>query len=413
MKGDMVTPMTWLAHVSCMAVLAGLTACSFDTSNSGHPSDPHDASFDATINTPDAAPDAKVCDPSFDFALLNIDTCDLPTETHSLVLNSEGDYELNTDDGTLFSEEDDETTMVPFQVVPQEDGPDLFVTKVQTLQIATYSTLHVVGERPLLLVSMSDILINGELYGRGFRNTSGPASDRDEDCLGVGRGANGVMQTDNNTNSAGSGGGGGGFGQRGGAGSKIASAAGGALDSLGGALLLSTTLEPLRGGCAGGKGGGAGGLGGGAGGAIQLVAVDTFTLNGKVSVSGGGGRGTTSRHSGGGGGGSGGGVLVQARMLVGAGLLTANGGGGGKGSRTATLSVAGENGSTGTIRAAGGSGGSSGGNGGNGGVLAKREGSSVEVVVTAGLPGMNNGSDAAGGGGGGGGAGQIRLVLHP
>jgi hypothetical protein len=92
---------------------------------------------------------------------------------------------------------------------------------------------------------------------------------------------------------------------------------------------VGPTLEPLRGGCAGGY---VGDLGGSGGGALQLVSASRIVLTARSGINAGGAGGSTPLGSGaGGGGGAGGGILLEAPIVElgrGAGL-TANGGGGG------------------------------------------------------------------------------------
>ena len=96
------------------------------------------------------------------------------------------------------------------------------------------------------------------------------------------------------------------------------------------------TPIPLRGGNGGGAGGVEtapspdvihGGNGGGGGGGLALVAMESITISGGVTVPGEGGR-TSATGDGGGGGGSGGAILIEAPVITISGAVTANGGGG-------------------------------------------------------------------------------------
>ncbi len=257
--------------ISLLLVYA-LAACSFDGSNVATPRDGSnevvDAApspdFDALVFDADPiAPDAGTCiGDSIDFTLLNITPCDPPPATIALALDMPGRYVLNTTHGTL-KNPDNVTVAVPNKIVTQVNGPDLFVTSVTSLDIASDTGLLIIGNRPLVLVSTSTITITGRLLARGDQNVSGPGGDRDADCMNSGRGANGIIQTAVNTKLGGSGGGGGGFGTTGSFGSRIGDAQAGSTDSNGGLPSVNQTLVPLRGGCAGGAGGD---LGGGAGG---------------------------------------------------------------------------------------------------------------------------------------------------
>lgn len=91
-----------------------------------------------------------------------------------------------------------------------------------------------------------------------------------------------------------------------------------------------STLEPLRGGCAGGYLAETGGSGGGA---LQMVSGSRISLGAGAAINAGGAGGSTplSSYGAGGGGGAGGGILLEAPVIeLGARAgLAANGGGGG------------------------------------------------------------------------------------
>jgi hypothetical protein len=94
-----------------------------------------------------------------------------------------------------------------------------------------------------------------------------------------------------------------------------------------------STLEPLRGGCAGGYLSDTGGSGGGA---LQLVSGTRISLGARGAINAGGAGGSTplSSFGAGGGGGAGGGILLEAPVVElgdGAGLAANGGGGGGAG----------------------------------------------------------------------------------
>lgn len=377
-----------------------LSACTFDTSTTATSSIDGDAALD------NAATDAALSDgppcvgAQVGFPILNMDDCDPLPPAGSLMLDAPGNYTLNTDSGLLTDPSLNET-MLDFTVVPQTNGPDLFVTTATDVQVGSETTVLMRGQRPFVLVSTGGMTIAGNLYATGREERSGPGGNWDVSCLGTGRGQDGVLQNDENGNSGGGGGGGGGFGDDGGDGAKIDEENEGGLETAGGLASVNTELVPLRGGCAGGAGGNiGGGLAGGGGGAIQLVAADTITLNGRISTSGGGGVRVTASESGGAGGGSGGGVLIQANTLTDRGIITVNGGGGGEGSRGGSNSDSGNNGYR-TVEgpAPGGNGVSFGGNGGVGGTVDSSAGNGTE--------GFNNNGNAAGGGGGGGAGGRV------
>ncbi len=286
----------------------------------------------------------------------------------------------------------------------QTGGPTAILLSMKKLDIDAGKTLRLVGDKPVVLAVYGDAMLSGKLMANGVKQQAG-AGGVAGNC-GTRAGANGTLDTGDNT--AG-GGGGGGLGTAGGLGGK-----GDSNNSPGGAAGLALSppthqLEPLVGGCPGGAGGHGtlGGAGGAGGGAVQISVSGTMQVNDLVTLSGGsglGGRATTLKSGGGGGGGSGGGLLLEAANLdiTSSAKLTANGGGGGQGGKKdATTPVDGGDGTDGYVdlasQAPGGSG-SAGGAGGKGGI----SGSNPDN----GADGNNNN----GGGGGGGAIGRIRLM---
>jgi hypothetical protein len=255
--------------------------------------------------------------------------------------------------------------------VIQSGGLATLVLAYDDLEIAGGSTLSLVGTRPVIIVSMSDLRVLGAIE----------VSAGAQACTGSGAGANGSGAIYK------SGGGGGGFGTAGGAGGSVtAGASGGA----GGAVNLGTQL---RGGCPGGVGGGSTARAAAGGGALQLVALNTLTFVGVITAPGQGGSGG-GFSNGGNGGGSGGELLLEAQQVVASGGgLTCNGGGGGESNTT----NAGQAGQLTDLPARGGTDQVGGGAGGDG-----------AAGTTAAQPGEGS-SLVAGGGGGGGGVGRIRI----
>lgn len=281
---------------------------------------------------------------------------------------------------------------------------EMIVVEVGRFEIAAGSSFRMIGDRPIVLLSHTDIVIDGLLdVGGGCRDTS-----PNQTCAGPG---GGVGPTQNNQLPTGCspgqngdgalgatpehGGGGGGFGTAGASG-------GGNTAGAGGPACPDVDLEPLIGGSSGGAGGAGanGGDGGGGGGAIQLSAAGSVTLMRSTTSpsginAGGGGGGESEANDAGGGGGSGGGILVMASSIsIGADVvLAANGGGGGGGGVSGT-----ENGQDGQLSDAPAQGGDGGRVGGAGAA-----GTSVAMV---GAGAGNN--DNCGGGGGGVGVIQLR-----
>ncbi len=260
-----------------------------------------------------------------------------------------------------------------------EMGVELAVMIVSKLTVENGIQLQVVGKRPLVVISLGDIDLKGEIL-------MVPTSAAGTTC---GSGAAGAA--------AGAAGGGGGYG--------LAGAAGGAADSMGavaagGAANGSGSLVPLQNGCLGGSGAiPPGGLGGQAGMAIELAAHGGMRIEGGGSVraNGGSGLGTAGNSHGAGGGGSGGAIFLEAALVMldpGA-AICANGGPGGS---TGTTGVPAPPGTTCST--------------------SPEDPTTMNVALAGGVGGAANGAAGAGqagdlltvsGSGGGGSAGRIRI----
>ncbi|MEY4550709.1 MAG: hypothetical protein RL685_6904 [Pseudomonadota bacterium] len=251
----------------------------------------------------------------------------------------------------------------PLVVQAQQNGPDLVVLPMRSLQLTAGTTFRVSGSRPVALVVFGDVSLDGTLDVSANGTSGGPGGhwncDPDDS-----EGANGG---DSRSDGGDNGGGGGGafaaFGGRGGNG-------GGEPGGIPGQPRGSALLTPLIPGCRGGWGGGCGGAPGGGGGAVELAASGSISITGSVLARGSTGANGCDASGGATGGGSGGGILIQGNTVLHGGNLLADGGNGGVGA--------------------------SGGNGGPG------------SSSGAGADGTSVGSK--GGGGGGGSAGRIRLA---
>lgn len=320
-----------------------------------------------------------------------------PSGLTPLVLDIPGEYLYDTGDTTLLTP--DGTTL---SLTATKAGAARIVWTSGFL-IEVDSTLRVIGTDPLVLVSMSDLTVEGTVdisskftgssYQRGAGSNPGvcPTS---------------APTTGPSCQHGGGGGGGGGFGSsgneggRGGGTRDCGAGMTGIAGGLGGNAL--GTVNSLRGGC-GGQAGGVGdgedsdpGVGGPGGGAMYLLTRNTLTVatNGVVHAGGAGGRPAFDDRAGGGGGGTGGMLQLAGSMVTVRGVIAANGGGGGGGVE-ASIGTAGEDAKPETTAAAGGPAQGVGGRGG--------DGATGELPATPGTDGNR------GGGGGGGGAGIIRI----
>jgi hypothetical protein len=314
------------------------------------------------------------CLPAFPFVPSNVAINDIPTAPSGKVTFNCGTTTIDTGTSGAPSVSNACPGQPPlsFNAITQSGGIATVVLAFEDLEISGGNTLAFTGGRPVIVVSLKDILVLGAIQvGAGAQS-----------CATSGAGTKGSGITYK------SGGGGGGFASAGGAGGTIAvtGPAGGA----GGAVNLGTQL---RGGCPGGVGGGSAERAASGGGALQLVAFNSITVSGVISAPGAGGAGG-GFSNGGNGGGSGGELLLEAQQVIASGGgLTCNGGGGGE-------AGTGNNGQPGQLTTAPASGGTDNVLGGSGGA-----GAAGATAAEAG----EGSSLFAGGGGGGGGVGRIRI----
>lgn len=274
----------------------------------------------------------------------------------------------------------------PFSATP---SIPLCVVPATAITIPQGSTVTVIGNRPLVLLSTSTITIDGTLDASSTPARTGPSADNGP-CGNANGPGNGFQ---------GGGGGGGSYGTAGGNGANSPS-------SFGGGAAAAPNLAGFTAGCRGNKGGngiGDGGNGGHSGGAVLLLAAQTVTVsqNGTVNASGAGGNAGRPGGGGGGGGGTGGTIVFDAMTVNVSGKCFANGGAGAGGANNGPARDGGQ--STAPDKAAiGGDGARTGGDGGNG--ATSKDGS------LPGSPGQNGGFPSGGAGGGGGGGGGVGLI---
>lgn len=201
-------------------------------------------------------------------------------------------------------------------------GPQVVILRAQSFAVASGTTLRLVGQYPVIIAVQGDAAIAGAIDASADGGTPGAGGNRD---CGSSAGTDGT-----GSNSAGaSGGGGGGFGTTGGDGGSGQYGTPGT----GGAARGVATIEPLLGGCGGGRGGACPETATGAGGgAFQLSVAGRLSVSGVLSSRGGDAADGCGQEGGGAGGGSGGAILLEASMLeVASASLSAAGGNGGAG----------------------------------------------------------------------------------
>ncbi|MBA3397876.1 MAG: hypothetical protein H0T89_34955, partial [Deltaproteobacteria bacterium] len=165
------------------------------------------------------------------------------------------------------------------------------------LELQAGDVFGIGGDKPLVLIAVDDILINGTFDVSSGVGDTGPGANATE-CNSTGIAGVGNVN-------GGGGGAGGSFGSRGGNGGSGAGGSGGLATA---AVMAPVTI--LRGGCPGGAGG-AGTIVtpasvGPGGGAVYLVARDKIEVRGIINASGAGGSATVQGKNGGYGAGSGG-----------------------------------------------------------------------------------------------------------
>jgi hypothetical protein len=382
-------------------LLAALGACQFDGGGLSDDDDDHDGGGgDAGI---DGVPvDAACGGGSLSFLPSNVARCAIPVAFGDFAF-PEAKITIDTTDATV-STPSGPISGLAIALVTQTDGETpAMVVVANDLFVPVGVEVRVTGSRPLILVALADMTIDGTIDASGAAEQTGPGAGL---ACETGAGTDGAMQLDLNGNPGGAGGGGGAYGSDGGSGAYVSIVVDDPQRTPGGTAWGIPTIAPLFGGCSGGAGGiveGDAARGGGGGGGLQLISGGTMTIRGVVTASGGGGEGADAQYGGGAGGGSGGAILINAMSVTLDGAaLTANGGGGGEGRRNTQNGEDGDDGSrTDAIPAAGGGPNAAGGDGGEGGVDLG--------IGSDGSAGLGDTGNAAGGGGGGGGIGQIHI----
>ena len=357
------------------AMLIGLVllGCNFEPGQMSGDDDP----IDARPDTPPDVSDGPPCFGDGAFRVCLTDVTPGPAVTLPATLNT-------TNDALCLA-----TVPASFWAMSSAQ-PDSCVIVAESI---TVETTRVTGNRPLVLVAVTGLTINGILDLSSKRGSSdGPA-------------ANGACTPPSPLpgGTAGGGGGpGGSFQTRGGN--------GGAGDDPAAPPTSSPAIiafpELLRGGCRGTRAGGTGAVeGGSAGGAAYLVAGGTMIMTGIVNASGAGAI-SGPALAGGSGGGSGGMVVMWAAELQTTGArIVANGGGGASGGDADDIGNPGFNPDPAVPDEQADGGSESGGVGGAGGA----------GYASTPLGGAGNGRTGdmsnEGGGGGGGGAGYIKSNL--
>jgi hypothetical protein len=284
--------------------------------------------------------------------------------------------------------------------VIDQNGVPARLVSVSRFVVQAGGTLQVTGDKPLIVASWEEILIQGTLDAGSNSERTGAGADPSS-CLAATPG------TGADSGGGSGGGGGGGFQGSGGLGGIGDTAPTQAPGGPGGGPVAPPMI--VRGGCSGAASGTAGAFfpgnpnaistGGAGGGGIQLTAQDAIHVygGGTVLAGGAGGGGSPSQSACGGGGGGSGGYLGFESLIVNIdGTVLANGGGGG--SSQVSSGGAGDPGEDAHTdddqRAIGGPGDSCGPPGALGSGLG----------VIGGDPGTNAGGTFGCGGGGGGGA---------
>jgi PEP-CTERM motif len=256
-----------------------------------------------------------------DFASLGA----FPTAGGTYTINTSGTPTLTEPDGTIL-------TGIVFNGVAVFDFDSIRLGPIPPTNPPPVLAQQFIatGSLPLALLSRTDAIIAGSIDGSG-QGVGGPAlggpggGNGGSPFFGSGGGpggggAGGLLI---GQNQPASGAGGGGFGGPGGAGAASGTGPGALPGGLGGAA-YGDLAQQLQGGSGGG---GANIFGAGGGGAIEIGAVGSLVVSGRISANGGSSvSGLTTGF--GGGGGSGGGLFLHADSVLLSGVLSAAGGNG-------------------------------------------------------------------------------------
>ncbi|MEZ4363866.1 MAG: hypothetical protein R3B48_27070 [Kofleriaceae bacterium] len=269
--------------------------------------------------------------------------------------------------------------------------PELCVITGTAITIKANAVVRATGARALALVARENLSIYGTLDVSSHRESTLRSTVSELVGAGAGSTCPAFARMPGGGTLGGAGGAGGSFSGSGGAGGAGDTDDTNVAGGLPGAALTAQEVGTLHAGCAGQGGGAAavaGGDGGQGGGAVYLASMKVVQVigEGKIGANGAGGKGG-GPLAGGGGGGSGGMIVVDAPLVIVAGLISANGGGGGEGGD----GTAGGDGADGTLSVSPARGGASGAS------LAK--GGNGAAASTTATPG--DGSITSGGGGGG------------
>ncbi len=331
-----------------------ISACQFDTGNTGTGGAPGDASTgdpDALNSRTDGQAGSDGMNTSdggtSDGPMIALDAgpaCEGWTQGHSLFdpctditevttpleLNMTGTYTYDSGSDEL---RNPNSGLVPHtsDIVPFGNGQSYIAIVTSNFTLGADTTLRAFGNRPFAIISWNDISVAGTIDVSSNEESSGPGANS-ASCLAA---------SDGESAEQGGGGGGGGFGSAGGAGGRgrviIDNGIGISFGGAGGAGGLISSPELISGGCPGGAGGAGDkdvgfGAGGDGGGAIHLTARGQVTVTGTIHAGGAGGFPGFDDRGAGGGGGSGGLIRLEGLTVdVSNGLLAANGGGGGGG----------------------------------------------------------------------------------
>ena len=288
-------------------------------------------------------------------------------------------------------------------------GPNVLVIRLSGLTVSGNHVVQLAGTEPVVFLVAGSVTIDsgGKIDASADGTTGGPGGNSSE--CGTSTGAASTATA--------AGGGGGGFGTGGGYGADSS----GNRASAGGAVASNLTLQPLRGGCAGGAGANGVNAGSAGGGAFEIAASGTIAIGATSTAylgAAGGyspGASTSVDSNGSGGAGSGGAVLLAspiAATFANGSVVRAHGGGSGSGRGLSSSSNPGTNGSaTSNTPAAGGAAPDQGGAAGAAGGLCAGSGTNCAVAQA----GSNGGraSVVADGSGGGGGGGSVRVISAP
>ncbi|MDD9939359.1 MAG: DUF2341 domain-containing protein, partial [Myxococcales bacterium] len=237
--------------------------------------------YDGTNGLPPTIADAPDPPVKLGYVPSNFDATTV-TYNPTVNLNCGGTHTFDSSDGSFTGSWCGTFPSVQGPVAQLSGGPSVYILGTTQLDVASGTTLKLVGAYPVILAVSGNVTIDGTVDAGADMQTPGAGGDApgtgDANDCGTSAGQPGDVQTSGSD--GGGGGGGAGFGTPGATGGEAHQNNGG---GPGGVVRGNLELVPLLGGCAGGLGGqgdsgNTGREGGAGGGAVQISSARPLTV---------------------------------------------------------------------------------------------------------------------------------------